>query len=500
MKVKLKEIEFDKDIYPRKHVSHEAVRAYCEALKGGTVFPPIEVQRIDYGNGVVKLVCLDGKHRIQAIEEYNKWLSRQRKEGNEEVKGKQPIREVEVVFWKDEVIKKEEYLEDLRLRSLALNLKHGERIKASDLGDVVLKIIKDRPIERLNGVVTDIARKLGFAPSTISELQTSEGKVSDILRKRRYPRDLTIWRLVRLGWTHSAAGKLFGLTRQRAEQIASNFDSEKSSIQHQFFQKKKTIKEICEFSEMDELTAWTMILDGKEDIERFKILGVKPKAYDVWNFSDCHPLMGIEYPGRIPGQLIMNLLYYYTKQGDLVADFMAGGGTTADACLLMNRMCFCSDANPQREFIIKHKLDKSAKLPDMSNMKIKKPNLIFTDPPYWSMKSEEYGNDSISNLPLEEYYEFIENYAKECYNLLKSGGIFAFLIQNQTGRDLPEGEEAILHTLNCSIIFKEVGFKPKRIISCPQGTQQDQPQEVERAVKERRMLGQVRDLLIFEKP
>ena len=132
----------------------------------------------------------------------------------------------------------------------------------------------------------------------------------------------------------------------------------------------------------------------------------------------------------------------------------------------------------------------------MDNMRVKKPKLIFTDPPCWSMKKEDYAENSIS---LADYYKFVENYAKACYNLLDKKGFVAFLIQNQTGRNIPEGNECIPHTYISSKIFEKCGFKLKRIINCPQGTQQDQPQKVIKAKEEKRMLGIVRDLLIFEK-
>jgi hypothetical protein len=116
-----------------------------------------------------------------------------------------------------------------------------------------------------------------------------------------------------------------------------------------------------------------------------------------------------------------------------------------------------------------------------------------------SMKKEDYGEKSISAMSLVDYYKFIEKYAKGCYNLLDKKGIVAFLIQNQTERDIPEGEECITHTYNSSKIFEKCGFKLRRIINCPQGTQQIYPQGVIKAKEENRMLGIVRDLLIFEK-
>jgi len=56
---------------------------------------------------------------------------------------------------------------------------------------------------------------------------------------------------------------------------------------------------------------------------------------NVWNFPQCDDRYGLDYPGRIPGQIVENLLYYYTEPFDLVVDPMAGGGTTliaAETC------------------------------------------------------------------------------------------------------------------------------------------------------------------------
>lgn len=221
-----------------------------------------------------------------------------------------------------------------------------------------------------------------------------------------------------------------------------------------------------------------------------------PKVYDVWNFSGCDARFGIEYPGRIPGQLIMNCLHYYTREGDVVIDFMAGGGTTQDVCNFINRKCYSFDIKPARDFITKHNLlngNNNIQLPKLE----KKPNLIFVDPPYWSMKREQY-DGGFSDVSLDVFYKRIENFAKECYMILDKKGIFAFLIQNQTGRDIGN-KEAILHTYICAKTFEKIGFEFIRSISCPQSTQQDEPQEIIKAKKERRMLGRVRDLLIFRK-
>lgn len=44
-------------------------------------------------------------------------------------------------------------------------------------------------------------------------------------------------------------------------------------------------------------------------------------------------------PGRLPAQLVAHTLFYFTQQGDLVFDPMAGGGIVPDTCLAFNRKC-----------------------------------------------------------------------------------------------------------------------------------------------------------------
>jgi len=236
------------------------------------------------------------------------------------------------------------------------------------------------------------------------------------------------------------------------------------------------------------------------------------RVYNVWNFSTCDPRYGIRkvdpertYPGQIPGQLVYNTLHYYTDIGDLVVDFMAGGGTTQDVCEdpRVQRRCLSfdkmlEDGKPVRDFIKYHQLrddSGNVKLPELPET----PKLIFCDPPYWSMMAEDYGEGAVSELTLAEFYEFILKYAEECYKILSKDGIFAFLIQDQTEKNMPVGVEEIGHIRKCADLIEGVGFELRRTVNCPQGSQTFMPQQVIRAKKEKRMLGLRRDLLIFRK-
>ena len=80
--------------------------------------------------------------------------------------------------------------------------------------------------------------------------------------------------------------------------------------------------------------------------------------------------------------MIAHILYYFSDQGELVLDPMAGGGVVADTCLAFNRKCWSFDMDDRP--------DRRPKIEpyfwDITNLKwpIKgktKPDLIIFDPP-----------------------------------------------------------------------------------------------------------------------
>ena len=76
-------------------------------------------------------------------------------------------------------------------------------------------------------------------------------------------------------------GELFGLEHPAIHEIVKNMNRNIFDIHQQFYEKKKSVDEICSFNDIDKLTTWAMILDGKDDLERLKKLDVTLKVYDV---------------------------------------------------------------------------------------------------------------------------------------------------------------------------------------------------------------------------
>lgn len=88
--------------------------------------------------------------------------------------------------------------------------------------------------------------------TNVSKFNFTEGwfRDSGIYDLSQYARKKTLSKgfedmgeLVRLGWNQTRVVDLFGMKQLQVNQIINNFDNEISNIQHQFFQKKKSIEE-----------------------------------------------------------------------------------------------------------------------------------------------------------------------------------------------------------------------------------------------------------------
>ena len=133
---------------------------------------------------------------------------------------------------------------------------------------------------------------------------------------------------------------------------------------------------------LPEPLVWSVALEGKNDRDRFDALGWKIRTWDYWFWNNCDRRFGDDWPGRIPAQMIAHILYYFSDQGHLVVDPMAGGGVVADTCLALNRRC--------RSFDLDERPDTRPEIEpffwDVNDLKwpIKgnsKPDLIIFDPP-----------------------------------------------------------------------------------------------------------------------
>jgi hypothetical protein len=160
------------------------------------------------------------------------------------------------------------------------------------------------------------------------------------------------------------------------------------------------------------------------------------RYYNSWQFAENDPRFGIPHPGRIPGQISANIIYYYSAPGDLVVDPMCGGGSTLDAAAFLDRKALGYDVVPKRPDI---------QAWDISNgfpAEAQNCDLIFMDPPYWNMMDEGYSDLSSSRKSLGEFKTWYYSLMVSCSKTVKPGGFVAVINMGQYFRlpdDLPDG-------------------------------------------------------------
>lgn len=231
------------------------------------------------------------------------------------------------------------------------------------------------------------------------------------------------------------------------------------------------------------LTAALRLADtGTVDLDRPWL-----RLYQVWNFQMPDPAFGLNHPGRIPGQIMQNLNYYYTKPGDLIVDPFAGGGSTLDVCVAHdddygNRKCLAFDIEPIRKDIKVWDIV-AAGLPPFPRAR-----MIFLDPPYWKQKQGEYSahETNMANLPLERFHDELERVIKESR---KRADLVALIIG-----PTQENWEIIDHAAE---MMHRIGAPWKRI-QVPYSTQQHGGNYVQMAKEAKQWLYLARDLMLWK--
>ena len=318
--------------------------------------------------------------------------------------------------------------------------------------------------------------------------------IGSAVASRKTSRDAIIYRLYLLGWTQREIGEVVGLSHSVINDMVGKFDVD---LFDQEYKSGLSPETIASNHNLDQPLVWAIILKDKDDLERFRLFGKNkqekfPQIYNIWNFLDRDPRLGMQWPGNIPGQIAMNMIYYYTNQGDLVVDPMAGGGSTIDTCLVMGRQCRAYDINPHKERKDISTWDITTGFPERA----KDCNLIFFDPPYFKKKAEEYGDNSVSALEREAFLKFIYKFAIDSYQTVKKGGIVMLITSDYL--DYKREEDSVLSSEYYGG-FKKAGFTAINHISCPLSTQQWSGIDVKRAKENKIMLETARDIFIFKK-
>lgn len=422
----LNKIEKFDSIYPRERISQKTIESYAEALQCGAKFPPVLLQRIYDENKNEKIINLDGFHRTEAYKLVKE-------------------KEIPYEWYKDEILNISTYLRELRIVSIKRNLTHGDRLSNKDKEIMCVKMAKEDDPKTIT--------EQEFAEIFNASQQSINNWIGPIRARQKGSRDNLIYRLSALGWTQTEIGDKLNITQQTVAQITKNTNFGKICNE---WKSGKTPSELAEFYGLDIPMVWNLLLKESGDLGRFEQFGEKkysnsqPKMYDYWNFPKRDPSLGIEYPGMLWGQHIMNILYRFSKQGDLVIDPMAGGGVTLDTCLIMNRKCRAFDINPIRDDIEQRDI-----ILDGFPESIKHADLIVFDPPYYKKKEQEYECEEFTK-DRNTYLLFMKRIIQFCYDNLKEGKYLTFIMSNYI--DYENELESIFLADYCKI-FENIGFR-----------------------------------------
>ena len=226
-----------------------------------------------------------------------------------------------------------------------------------------------------------------------------------------------------------------------------------------------------------------LAIAGDGDPRKFSWL----RCGTFWYFSHCDPRFGIDYPGRIPGQIPANVIHYFTEPGDLVVDLMAGGGSTIDAARLLDRCCLAYDLVSVRPDIQQN--DALRGIP----FEAYGAKLIFIDPPYGAIAKGFYDNHPhcLSRMNQPDFLNALRTVANNCRKALLTEGYLAMLVQNVYGWVGDTVFQVIQQ-------FTDDQWNLVRRIQVPLSNHQISSSVMKWARENRQMVNTDRDLLIFQ--
>jgi DNA methylase len=226
----------------------------------------------------------------------------------------------------------------------------------------------------------------------------------------------------------------------------------------------------------------------------------KPPAsrqhFDVWSFgSDAD--QDTKYFGKMPEQIVENILWFWTDPGSTIVDLFAGSGTTIEVARRMGRRIWASDRASAANYpylpIRTHDIADGwpADAP-------KKADLILLDPPYWKQAAGRYSDNAkdLGNMDIDGFMATWAALVKECQSHLAENGRLAYIVSPAQDGALADGVVVDLATLMLRPCW-DAGLDVDRRVIVTYSTQQATGQAVEAARGHRKMLKLYRDLVVL---
>lgn len=227
--------------------------------------------------------------------------------------------------------------------------------------------------------------------------------------------------------------------------------------------------------------------------------GFDLRERNVWTFETPDPRFGKpNFKGRLPGQIVANALYYYTKPGDYVIDPFAGSGTMGDIVesvpFFHDRKCKMYDAEPFEEKITRNNLLLTG-IPEQSGTV----DYIFLDPPAEFMQKDVTTGFEVSlDASKAEFVLKFRGIIRECARVLKPAGRVSIIVEPTfAGAEFLDFPNEITH------LFRETGFKQVGKVYLPRRSGESitrTTQSLSELKGMRILSSDCREMLTFQKP
>lgn len=330
---------------------------------------------------------------------------------------------------------------EIRRESIVRNAAHGQQLAASDKRRIAGVLWRD--LTESNGTrVAEIADLLSVSERSVREW-TKEARADE--KREQQERAFDLWLDCR---AHQDIADELGVS----DQTVAN---------------------------------WTQEMASSPDF------GKPPESrqhFDIWPFQNAAGESS--YFGKMPPQVVENLLWLYTEPGQTIVDPFAGGGTTIDVAKRMGRRVWASDRKPSTPTLPIHEHDIATGWPTAAP---KRADLILLDPPYWKQAAGRYSDDpeDLGNMTLEDFEASWASIVASCAEHLSDGGHLAYIVSPAEDVDRVV-DLALLMYDGC----RRAGLSVERRIIVPYQTQQATGQQVEWARRERKLLKLYRDLVV----
>ena len=154
-----------------------------------------------------------------------------------------------------------------------------------------------------------------------------------------------------------------------------------------------------------------------------------PELTSLYHNPEPGPYGDRGYPGNCPGNLIRDLLRYFSPRN--LFDPMTGSGTCRDVCQDLGIECWSGDIHAGFDLCDPHHFHGEARLLDPQTF-----DFVWIHPPYWRMKLYAENPGDLSRAPtLDAFLKRYRLALVHCIHVLKPGGKLAVLVGDYTDRE-----------------------------------------------------------------